>query len=494
MGEHPAGARLHVDPRGLSRPTARPGPRTVIDRIWDEHAVAETAAAHTLLHIDRIFLHERTGPALLAGLAAAGRMPRYPQRVFGCMDHIVDTTPLRSDRTQLAGGERFVTEFRSRTQAAGIRLFDLHDPRQGIVHVVSPEQGIALPGCTLVCPDSHTGTVGGIGALAWGIGSTEGEHAVATQTLVRPRPRRMLVHVDGRLGPGCSAKDLVLALVARFGATGGDGCAIEFGGPALRALDVEGRMTLCNMAVEFGAWTGLVAPDERTIEWVAGRPFAPRGDQWDAAVAHWRTLRSDDDANWDAQLSLDAGGVAPQVTWGTSPEHGGEVGGRVPDPAVQPDPARRAAWERALRYMDLRPGQPLVGTPVDAAFIGSCTNGRLPDLRAAAAVLRGRRVAPGVKAIVVPGSMPVRAAAEAEGLHRVFEDAGFEWRASGCSLCFFAGGDSFGGARRVISSTNRNFEGRQGPGVRTHLASPATVAASAVAGAIADPRPLLAGA
>jgi 3-isopropylmalate/(R)-2-methylmalate dehydratase large subunit len=483
-----------VDPRGLNPATARPGPRTVSDRIWDAHAVADTAAAHTLLHIDRIFLHERTGPALLAGLAAAGRLPRHPQRVFGCMDHIVDTTPLRSDRTQLAGGERFVTEFRSRTQAAGIRLFDLHDPRQGIVHVVSPEQGIALPGCTLVCPDSHTGTVGGIGALAWGIGSTEGEHAVATQTLVRPRPRRMLVRVDGRLAPGCSAKDLVLALIARFGATGGDGCAIEFAGPAVRALDVEGRMTLCNMAVEFGAWTGLVAPDERTIEWVCGRPFAPRGEQWDAAVAHWRTLRSDDDAAWDAQLSLDAGGIAPQVTWGTSPEHGGEVGSCVPDPAAQPDPARRAAWERALRYMDLQPGQPLAGTPVDAAFIGSCTNARLPDLRAAAAVLRGRRVAPGVKAIVVPGSMPVRAAAEAEGLHRVFEDAGFEWRASGCSLCFFAGGDSFGAARRVISSTNRNFEGRQGPGVRTHLASPATVAASAVAGAIADPRPSLAGA
>lgn len=494
MGQHPAGARLHVDPRGLSRATARPGPRTVIDRIWDAHAVAQTAAGHTLLHVDRIFLHERTGPALLAGLAAAGRLPRHPQRVFGCMDHIVDTTPLRSDRTRLVGGERFITEFRSRTQAAGIRLFDLHDARQGIVHVVSPEQGIALPGCTLVCPDSHTGTVGGIGALAWGIGSTEGEHAVATQTLVRPRPRRMLVRVDGRLAPGCSAKDLVLALIARFGATGGDGCAIEFAGPAVRALDVEGRMTLCNMAVEFGAWTGLVAPDERTIEWVAGRPFAPQGALFEAAAAYWRTLRSDDDAPWDAVLTLDASDVAPQVTWGTSPEHGGAVGGCVPDPAAQPDPARRAAWERALRYMDLQPGQPLVGTPIDAAFIGSCTNARLPDLRAAAAVLRGRRVAPGVRAIVVPGSMPVRAAAEAEGLHRVFEDAGFEWRASGCSLCFFAGGDSFGDARRVISSTNRNFEGRQGPGVRTHLASPVTVAASAVAGAIADPRALLDGA
>jgi 3-isopropylmalate/(R)-2-methylmalate dehydratase large subunit len=473
---------------------------TVIDRIWRDHLVAALSPTHDLVHIDRIFLHERTGPALLAGLAEARRRPRHPERVFGCMDHIVDTTPARSDRTLLPGGERFVTEFRSRTRAAGIRLFDLHDARQGIVHVVSPEQGIALPGCTLVCPDSHTGTVGGIGALAWGIGSTEGEHAVATQTLVRPRPRRMRVRFDGAPPPGCCAKDLVLALISRHGATGGaaggEACAIEFAGAAVRALDIEGRMTLCNMAVEFGAWTGLVAPDERTIEWVAGRPFAPQGAAFERAAKHWRTLRSDDDAAWDAELTLDVSSLEPQVTWGTSPEHGGAITGVVPDPRDAPDAARRAAWERGLTYMGLAPGQHLAGTPIEAAFIGSCTNARLSDLRAAAAVLRGRRVKPGVKALVVPGSMPVRAAAEAEGLHRVFEAAGFEWRASGCSLCFYAGGESFGlpegGSRRVISSTNRNFEGRQGPGVRTHLASPATVAASAVAGCIADPRPLLA--
>jgi 3-isopropylmalate/(R)-2-methylmalate dehydratase large subunit len=465
--------------------------RTVIDKIWDAHVVSRVDTQHALLHIDRVFLHERTGPALLAGLAAAGRKPRHPGRVFGVMDHIVDTTPLRSDHTLLKSGYSFITEFRAATRAAGLRLFDLQDAQQGIVHVLSPEQGLALPGMTLVCPDSHTGTVGGIGALAWGIGSTEGEHAVATQTLLRPNPRRMRVRFDGSLALGVTAKDMVLALIARFGASGGADMAIEFAGPAVRALGVEARLTLCNMAVEFGAWTGLVAPDDTTTQWVAGRPFAPQGALWDAAVAHWQTLHSDDDAVWDQELSLNVSELAPQVTWGTSPEHALAIGGVVPDPALQTEPSRRSAWQRALAYMDLKPGQPLQGTPIEAAFIGSCTNSRLSDLRAAAAVLRGRKVATGVKALVVPGSMPVRAAAEAEGLHRVFEEAGFEWRASGCSLCFFAGGETFGNARRVISSTNRNFEGRQGPGVRTHLASPTTVAASAVMGAITDPRKLM---
>lgn len=467
--------------------------RTVIDRIWDEHRILDLDPEHSLLHIDRIFLHERTGPALLHALEAAGRTPRHPGRVFGCMDHIVDTTPVRGDHTLLPTGHQFITEFRERSQTAKITLFDLDDPRQGIVHVVSPELGIALPGCTLVCPDSHTGTVGGIGALAWGIGSTEGEHAVATQTLVRARPRQMQVRFDGRLPRGVSAKDMALALIARFGATGGKGCAVEFTGDAVRALGVEGRMTLCNMAVEFGAWTALVAPDETTIRWVADRPCAPQGGSWDLAVKHWRALRSDPDAHWDERLQLDVQTLAPQVSWGTSPEHSGPVDATVPDPGQARDPAQRAAWARALEYMNLAPGKALAGTPIDAAFIGSCTNSRLEDLRAAAALARGRHVAPGVKALVVPGSMSVRRAAETEGLHRVFEAAGFEWRAAGCSLCFFAGGDSFGSARRVISSTNRNFEGRQGPGVRTHIASPATVVASALAGAIADPRPLMAG-
>jgi 3-isopropylmalate/(R)-2-methylmalate dehydratase large subunit len=461
----------------------------VIDRIWDDHVVTSIDAQHALIAIDRIFLHERTGPALLAGLEAAGRKPRHPGRVFGVVDHIAPTEPGRSDATLSPGAKGFISALRTQTAKAGIRLFDLHDPMQGIVHVVSPEQGIALPGLTLVCPDSHTGTVGGIGALAWGIGSTEGEHAVATGTLVRPLPRRMQVRFEGRLARGVYAKDMVLALIARHGATGGAGCAIEFAGEAVRALGVEGRMTLCNMAVEFGAWTALVAPDDTTFEYVAGRPHAPQGRAFDAAVAHWRTLKSDDDAVWDEQIVIDVSTLAPQLTWGTSPEHGGAIDQPVPDPgAAHAGPG----WRAALDYMALAPGAALEGTPIDAAFIGSCTNSRLSDLRAAAEVLRGRKVAPGVDARVVPGSMPVRAAAEAEGLHRVFIDAGFEWRASGCSLCFFSGGDRFafrdGSTQRVVSSTNRNFEGRQGPGVRTHLASPATVAASAIEGRIADPR------
>ena len=342
-----------------------------------------------------------------------------------------------------------------------------------------------------MCPDSHTCTLGGLGALAWGIGSTEGEHAVATQTLVVKRPRRMQVRIDGRLPHGVTAKDMALALMARFGVSGGKGCAVEFSGRAVTSLDVESRMTLCNLSVEFGAWTGIVAPDETTFEWVQGRPFAPQGAAFDAGVRHWRTLASDDDAAWDETLSLDVSNLTPQVSWGTSPDQTTGVDGWVPRPSSITDAARRAAMERALSYMDLTPGTPLRGTPIDAVFIGSCTNGRLSDLRMAAAILKGRKVASGVKALVVPGSMQIRAAAEAEGLDRVFTEAGFEWRKSDCSLCFYAGGDNFGAARRVISSTNRNFEGRQGPGVRTHLASPATVAASAIAGRIEDPRAAL---
>ena len=464
--------------------------RSIVEKIWDAHVVAELGEGQSLLHLDRVFLHERTGPQALAALAAAGRAAANPALVFGTIDHIVDTEPGRGERTRFKGGDEFIRSFRDLARRAGVRLFDLDDPRQGIVHVVSPEQGIALPGCTLVCPDSHTCTVGGIGALAWGIGSTEGEHAVATQTLARPRPKTMHVDFRGALAAGVTAKDMILALIGKYGAAGGAAHAVEFGGEAVRALPVEARLTLCNMAVEFGAWTGLVAPDDTTIQWVAGRAFAPRDAHWDAAVAHWRSLASDDGARWDARLELDCVRLAPQVTWGTSPGHAVGIDGVVPDPALAPDATARAALERSLAYMGLRPGQPLLGLPIEAAFIGSCTNSRLPDLRAAAALLRGRHVAPGVKALVVPGSSTVKREAEAEGLDRVFRDAGFEWRESGCSLCFYSGGDSFGTARRTITSTNRNFEGRQGPGVRSHLASPLTVAASAVAGCIADPRTL----
>ncbi len=464
--------------------------RTILDKLWAEHTVAELGDATSLLYIDRIFLHERTGSVALKGLEAAGRRVRHPEQVFCTMDHIVDTTAGRTDDTRMPGGRDFITSTRASARAAGITLFDLGDDRQGIVHVVSPEQGIALPGVTLVCPDSHTCTLGGLGALAWGIGSTEGEHALATKTLAVRKPKSMRIRFEGALPPRVYAKDLILHLISRFGASGGAGYAIEFAGSAVRALPVEARLTLCNMAVEFGAWTGIVAPDELTFDYVRGRPFAPGPDQWEQAVAHWRTLPSDPDAVFDWELEVDCSQLAPQITWGTSPQQGTGIDARVPDPATETDANRRQSAERALQYMGLRPGIPLAGLPISAAFIGSCTNSRLSDLREAAGVLRGRHVASGVRAICVPGSSLVKKAAEAEGLDQVFRDAGFEWRESGCSMCFYAGGESFGLEERVVTSTNRNFENRQGPRTRSHLASPATVAASAIAGALADVREL----
>ncbi len=461
---------------------------TVIEKIWNEHQIADLGDGTCLIYIDRVFLHERTGSVALKGLEAAGRKVRNPEQAFCTMDHIVDTFPGRSDDTTLPGGTAFIQTTRAAAQAAGINLFDLGDQRQGIVHVISPEQGIALPGATVVCPDSHTGTLGGLGALAWGIGSTEAEHALATKTLVVKKPKTMRVNFEGELPTGITAKDMILKLIGEHTASGGVGYAIEFAGAAVRALPIEARLTLCNMTVEFGAWTGLIAPDEQTFAYVQGRPYAPNAAQWDQAVAHWRTLQSDPDARFDKEISIDCASIVPQVTWGTSPMHETGIDGLVPDPAQIADSAVRSSVERALEYMDLQPGTPLEGVPIDAAFLGSCTNSRISDLRAAADILRGRKVAPGVKAICVPGSGLVKAEAEAEGLDKVFTDAGFEWRESGCSMCFFAGGESFGLEERVVSSTNRNFENRQGPRTRTHLASPTTVAASAVKGYLTDVR------
>ncbi len=463
--------------------------RTLFDKIWQAHAIADLDGA-SLLHIDRVFLHERTGSIALSSLRASGRRVRAPALAFCTMDHIVDTRPGRNDRTLMPGGEAFITSTRDSARREGIRLFDLGDPGQGIVHVVSPEQGIALPGATVVCPDSHTCTQGGLGALAWGIGSSEAEHALATQTLRVMRPRTMRVVFDGVLPAFVSAKDLMLWLIARYSAAGAGGHMLEFGGSAVRSLPVEARLTLCNLAVEFSAFSGIVAPDDTVFEYLAGRPYAPAGARWEQALSQWRSLYSDADAGFDRELSVDCRQLAPMVTWGTSPQHGVAVDGAVPDPATATDTDTRQAMERALAYMALRPGQRMADIAIDAAFIGSCTNSRLSDLRSAAAVLAGRKVAPGVTAICVPGSSAVKRAAEAEGLDRVFRAAGFEWRESGCSMCFYAGGESFGHRQRVISSTNRNFESRQGPETRTHLASPATVAASAVLGRIADPRRL----
>jgi 3-isopropylmalate/(R)-2-methylmalate dehydratase large subunit len=465
-------------------------PRTAFAKIWDLHRVDRIDDDTDLLLIDRVLLHERTGGVALKSLAESGRAVNAPGQAFATMDHVVDTLPGRTDRTIMPTGRDFILATREAARAAGIRLFDIGDPGQGIVHVISPEQGIVLPGVTLVCPDSHTCSQGALGALAWGIGTTEAEHALATSTLRVKRPRTMRVTVSGRLAPGVTAKDLALHLLARFGSAGAKGHAVEYAGEAVTALDIEARLTLCNLATEFSAFTALIAPDETTFAYLKGRPFAPEGVMWDQAVATWRTLASDPGAEFDAELAVEAADVAPMVSWGTSPQQSLPLGSAVPAYEAVASRDERGGYDRALAYMDLAPGQSIEGLPIEAAFIGSCTNSRLSDLRRAAALLEGRHVAPGVKAICVPGSTQVKAAAEAEGLDRVFRNAGFEWRESGCSMCFFAGGESFGPRQRVISSTNRNFESRQGPETRTHLASPETVAASAIAGRIADPRKL----
>jgi len=462
--------------------------KTLFEKLWAMHAIADLGGGVGLVLIDRVLLHERTGGVALESLRDAGRAVLAPRQTFVTMDHIVDTFPGRSDLTIMPTGTQFITATRNAAHAAGLTLFDIGDPGQGIVHVISPEQAIVLPGATLVCPDSHTGTQGAIGALAWGIGSTEAEHALATATLRVRKPRTMRISVTGRLGTGVTPKDLALHLLARFGAAGANGHIVEYAGEAVRALDVEGRLTLCNMATELSAFSAIIAPDERVFEYLKGRAYAPKGAAWDAALEAWRMLFSDADAHFDLDHVVDAADVAPMVTWGTSPQHSVALDQAVPAFDGESGRDTRDAHDRALAYMDLSPGQPLAALPIDAAFIGSCTNARLSDLRRAAAILKGHRVAPHVTAICVPGSTAVKAQAEAEGLDAIFRDAGFEWREAGCSMCFFAGGESFGRRQRVITSTNRNFESRQGPETRSHLASPETVAASAIAGAIADPR------
>jgi 3-isopropylmalate/(R)-2-methylmalate dehydratase large subunit len=450
--------------------------------------VADLGDETDLLYIDRHFLHERSGGRMLAGVHGAGRTVDDPRAVFATLDHLIDTHPGRTDQTKFPGGEEFIRSFRENAAQAGIEIFDIDDPRQGIVHVIAPELGVVHPGMTLVCGDSHTSTLGGIGALAWGIGITQGEHALTTHCLPVKRPKQMRVRIEGATPLGVTAKDVILYLIGDAGAAGGKGHAIEFAGTASRAMSPEARMTLCNMAIEFGGWIGIVAPDDRIFEYLCGRPYAPSGPDWERALTLWRTLKSDDDATFDSEIVVDASLLQPQVTWGTSGEHVVGIGGRVPDPMLAKDAVERASMEQAMQYMGVAPHDEVAGLKIDAAFIGSCTNSRIEDLRAAATLLDGRHVAPGIQAICVPGSSAVKRQGEAEGLDKIFRAAGFEWREAGCSLCFYAGGDSFGSARRVISTTNRNFQNRQGPNVRTHLASPATVAASALAGRIADPR------
>jgi len=461
-------------------------PRTMFEKIWTRHVVTEGPGGHSLLFIDRHLLHEGSTHAFQR-LAKAGRRLRRPDLTFATADHYLPTTP---PGTPIADPEirAMVASLDRHAAEQGVTYFGLGDARRGIVHVIGPEQGLTLPGTTLVCGDSHTATHGAFGALAFGIGSTEVEHVMATQTLWQRKPRTLRVAIEGRLPSGVTAKDVILALIAEIGAAGGTGHVIEYAGSAVRAMSMEQRMTLCNMSIEAGARAGMVAPDETTFAWLEGRPFAPRGEAWARARAYWGTLPSDPDAAFDREVTLDASAIAPTVTWGTSPEHAAPITARVPDPAAIADPVRRTSVEQALAYMALAPGTPLAGLAIDRVFIGSCTNSRLEDLRAAAAVARGRRAV--VPAWVVPGSGLVKRDAEREGLDRVFRDAGFEWREPGCSMCVGMNGETGAEGERVASTSNRNFEGRQGKGVRTHLVSPAMAAAAAVTGRLTDVRTL----
>ncbi len=463
--------------------------KTLYDKLWEDHVVREEGDT-ALLYIDRQLLHEVTSPQAFEGLRLAGRRPWRPAANLAVPDHNVPT----------AGREQGIADPISRIQvealdkncrAFGIQEFAMDDPRQGIVHVIGPEQGFTLPGMTLVCGDSHTSTHGAFAALAFGIGTSEVEHVLATQCLLMKKARNMLIRVEGALPTGVTAKDLALHIIGRIGTAGGTGYAIEFAGPAVEALSMEGRMTLCNMAIEAGARTGLVGVDDKTLRYLEGRPFAPRGEMWARAAAAWRRLRSDADAAFDRVVVIDAREVEPQVTWGTSPEMTVSVKGRVPDPSKEPDAVRRAGMEKALRYMDLAPGTPIEAIAIDKVFIGSCTNARLEDLREAARVLKGRRIAENIQqALVVPGSGLVKRQAEEEGLDEIFKAAGFEWRDPGCSMCLGMNADRLGPGERCASTSNRNFEGRQGAGGRTHLVSPAMAAAAAVAGRFVDVREL----
>jgi 3-isopropylmalate/(R)-2-methylmalate dehydratase large subunit len=470
-------------------------PRTLFEKIWDAHIVhPETPETPAILYIDLHLIHEVTSPQAFTQLRARGLKVRRPNQTLATMDHSTPTTPRGPDgiipvldaqaAAQLTQLERNCREF-------GIPLFALGSDKQGIVHVIGPELGLTQPGMTIVCGDSHTSTHGAFGALAFGIGTSEVAHVLATQCLLQNKPKTMEIRVDGRLQPGVTAKDIILAIIARIGVGGGTGHVFEYTGTAIRALSMEERMTICNMSIEGGARAGMIAPDDTTFEYIAGRPYAPTGADWDAALAAWRQLPTDPGARYDAQVALDASTLTPMITYGTNPGMGMPIDGRIPDPSELPDPSQRLALDKALRYMDLRPGQPLLGHKVDVVFLGSCTNSRISDLRLAARVLKGRKVAPGVRMMVVPGSQQVKKQAEAEGLHEIFKAAGAEWREAGCSACLGMNDDKVPPGAYAVSTSNRNFEGRQGPGARTFLASPITAAAAAVTGVVTDPREFL---
>ncbi len=468
-------------------------PRTLFEKVWDSHVVpGGPGSGPALLYVDLHLVHEVTSPQAFEGLRLAGRLVRRPELTVATVDHNVPTGDRRLPIADVVSARQVDALVRN-AREFGVELFDLESPEQGIVHVIGPELGLTQPGMIIVCGDSHTATHGAFGALAFGIGTSEVEHVLATQCIVQARPRTMEVRFEGRPAPGVTAKDLVLALIRRIGTAGATGHVIEYTGEAIRALSMEGRMTVCNMSIEAGARAGMVAPDDTTFAYLRGRPRAPRADRWDRATASWAQLRADPGATYDTTVLLDASGLAPQVTWGTNPGMTADITGRVPDPAEAPSEAERRSYERALEYMGLRPGTPLEGLKVDRVFLGSCTNARIEDLREAAKMARGRKVANGVRAMVVPGSQRVKAMAEQEGLDRIFTEAGFEWRNPGCSMCLGMNDDILGPGERCASTSNRNFEGRQGKGGRTHLVSPIMAVAAAVEGRLVDVRGLMRG-
>ena len=461
--------------------------KTLYQKLYDTHVVREAENETPILYIDRHLVHEVTSPQAFDGLRAKNRVVRRPEKTFATMDHNVSTQT--KDINACGDMARIqMQELMKNCDAFGVRLYDLNHPFQGIVHVMGPEQGITLPGMTIVCGDSHTATHGAFGSLAFGIGTSEVEHVLATQTLKQARAKTLKIEVRGQVAAGVTAKDIVLAIIGRTGSAGGTGYIVEFCGDAIEALSMEGRMTVCNMAIEMGAKAGMIAPDQTTFDYIKGRQFAPKGSDWDAGVAYWATLKTDADAQFDAEIIIEAADIAPQVTWGTNPGQVIAINQAIPAPDSFTDPVERASAEKALAYMNLTPGEKLTDVKIDKVFIGSCTNSRIEDLRAAAAVAKGRKVAQGVQAIVVPGSGPVKSQAEAEGLDKIFTEAGFEWRLPGCSMCLAMNNDRLEPGERCASTSNRNFEGRQGRGGRTHLVSPAMAAAAAVTGSFADIR------
>ena len=463
--------------------------KTMFEKIWDAHVVRDVPGESTILYIDRHLVHEATSPQAFAGLRDLKRPVRRQENTIAVIDHMIPTVRGRKMINVVdKDSEICITSMEQNARDFGITLFDMDDARQGIVHIIGPEKGITLPGLTIVCGDSHTSTHGAVGALAFGIGTSEVEHVLATQTMLQTRPKTMNIRIEGALGPGVTAKDVALYMIGQLGTGVGTGHVIEFSGSTVRALSMEGRMTLCNMAIEAGARAGMVAPDETTFAYIKGRPYAPKGEMFDQAVAAWRELASDPGAQFDKVYEVNVEGLGPQVTWGTNPGLVADVTGSVPDPAEQKDALKRQSYERALQYMGLKPGQKIADIRLDTVFIGSCTNSRLEDLRMAAQYVKGKHVAEGLRAVVVPGSMQVRRMAEEEGLADIFREAGFDWREAGCSMCIAMNGDMLSDGERCASTSNRNFEGRQGRGGRTHLVSPAMAAAAAIAGHFVDIR------